>query len=740
MKDLSLEENELLFGADPTEGIVAVEPAAGDAMRLFLRRDGRLESRDDAFTPFILLEDERLLEGFGGRCRLERLAATNAYRVLALFESWAECTSARALLHRRTGESASSPLAPYLFISDPVYQYLLLTGKTLFKRLPFPALHRLALDIETATTPGFTFSNPSREEDRVLSIALMDNRGTAEVLSAADFDEKEMLELLGTWITRLDPDVLEGHNLFNFDLEYIVTRARMHGVKLPWGRDGSEPRIRRSRFSVGGRLIDYTRMDVFGRHLVDTLFLLHYYDVAVRELESYTLKSAAQHFGLAAPERTYIEPDRIQWYFEHEPALLRQYNLDDVRETLALSELLAQPFFLQTRIFPLSYQNILVRGNATKINAVFLREYIRQRASVPKPAAEEAFAGGYTDIFRRGVVDGVVSCDIASLYPSILLSYDLKPQNDSLGVFQPLLRDLRAFRLEAKKRAHRAATPHERDYYETLQQTFKVLINSFYGYLGTRLHHFADPHVAGQVTAHGRELIGQIVTRLRQEGAEPIEIDTDGIYFVPPPSVHTAAGIAGLIDRLSQDLPEGIDLEVAGRYAAMFSYKKKNYALIDPQGNVIIKGSALRSRGMEKYLREFLSSMIRLLLQGRGQEVYDLHRQCLDRLESHQMPVSRLAKVETLSESPETYREKVRAKKRNPAATYELALGSGRPYRAGDQIPYYVTGRGRRVRVYENCKLTADYDPEHPDENVAYYQTKLTDLLEKFRGFLPPES
>ena len=733
------EENQVLFGSDPTEGIVAVEPSGDNAMRIFIRSGDRLEIRDEAFISFILLKEESLLRDFNKTPRYESLSSANEFKVLALFESWQACTKAKIHLHGTTGTPPSSPEAPYLFLSDPVHQHLLLTGKTLFKGLAFKDLHRLALDIETATAPGYSFSNPSRPEDRILSIALMDNRGYEEVLFATEYGERELLETLGAKIQSLDPDVLEGHNLFNFDLEYMVTRGRRHGVKLLWGRDGSEPHTRRSRFSVAERVIDYTRMDISGRHVVDTLFLLQYYDTVARELESYALKTAARHFGLAAPDRTYIEPEEIQWYYENRPEELKQYNLDDVKETLALSELLSYPFFLQTRIFPFSYQNMFVRGNATKINALFMREYLRQRTSVPKPGEAAAFAGGYTDVFHHGVVRPVISCDVASLYPSILISNKLKPQADTLDIFLPLLRSLRNFRMEAKRKAIAAQEPHQKDYYEALQQTFKILINSFYGYLGTRLHNFSDPQLAGEVTRRGREIIVQMVAWLRKEGAEPIEIDTDGIYFVPPPGVRTDKEVQDLIQRLSDSLPSGIEVEMAGIYQAMFSYKKKNYALMDDKGNVTVKGSGLRSRGMEKYLREFLSNMIRLLLEGKEQEIHSLFRDYLDRIEEHQLGISWLAKTETLSESLDTYREKVAAKKRNPAATYELAIASGRPYRAGDQVSYYVTGKAKTVRVYENSKLTSDYDPNCADENVAYYQAKLHNLLKKFKKFLPGE-
>ncbi|MBW1997740.1 MAG: hypothetical protein JRJ29_07225 [Deltaproteobacteria bacterium] len=169
-----------------------------------------------------------------------------------------------------------------------------------------------------------------------------------------------------------------------------------------------------------------------------------------------------------------------------------------------------------------------------------------------------------------------------------------------------------------------------------------------------------------------------------------------------------------------------------GRYRAMFSYKSKNYALLDYDDNMIMKGSALRSRGMERYLRGFLSSMIRLLLEGRGEEVHQLLDDYLERLENHRIEISSLAKTETLAESPESYRQKVMAGKRNPSATYELALLSDREYRAGDQISYYVTGDNKRVRVYDNSKFVSNYDPSNPDENIAYYKAKLLALFKKF--------
>ena len=69
----------------------------------------------------------------------------------------------------------------------------------------------------------------------------------------------------------------------------------------------------------------------------------------------------------------------------------------------ALSDLLSPSYFIQAQIFPYNYQDVIVRGNATRINALFLREYFRQRHSIPELPMPRAFEGGYTDIFFTGV-------------------------------------------------------------------------------------------------------------------------------------------------------------------------------------------------------------------------------------------------------------------------------------------------------------------------------------------------
>ena len=91
-------------------------------------------------------------------------------------------------------------------------------------------------------------------------------------------------------------------------------------------------------------------------------------------------------------------------------------------------------------------------------------------------------------------------------------------------------------------------------------------------------------------------------------------------------------------------------------------------------------------------------------------------------------------KTDTLQDSLEKYRQKIGGGGRNSAAAYELALASGRNYKPGDQISYYVKATPKKVAAYEAAKLVTDFDPQNRDENIDYYVAKLDELVKKFSG------
>jgi DNA polymerase I len=731
------QKNEVLFGHDGTPGLIACELAGDDQVKIFSRdASGATITATEPFRPLMLLEGDAPLKGWHGEAVVEKLAGSGAFNHLVLFPNLKQLDDAKAYLQKSTGKTPSAGDAPYWYFSDPLQQFFLLSGKTHFRGMTFRELKRLQLDIETYCQEGFNFPNPARESDRITAIALSDTAGWERLISGKEFGEAEMLRELVKEIQQRDPDVIEGHNLFRFDLEYIEARAKRHKVALNFGRDGSRLASHASRMQMAERTITYRKYEIHGRHIIDTWILAQHYDVATRELESFGLKDIARHFGIASAARTYVPGDKTSWYFDHDPDTLFRYALDDVRETRAISELLSPSYFVEAQIFPFSFQNIPLRGNATKIDALFLREYLYRRHSVPYPDEVGNVIGGFTNMEYQGTAKRVLHCDVTSLYPSIMLVYKYLPKKDELGVFSGLLSDLRQFRIKAKEMARDAKDDESRVYFNALQSTFKILINSFYGYLGFQMAHFNDFAAANQVTAKGRELIQSAIAWLKEKRAQIIEVDTDGIYFVPPEDIRSEKEEAQLIARLGEILPKGIELELDGRYPAMFSYKMKNYALLDEQGRLRIKGSGLRSRGLELFQREWLEEMLLLLLKGEREKIPALYQRYQQDIEQHKKDISWLAKTETLQDSLDSYQAKVKAKKRNAAAPYELALRAERPYQPGDQVSYYVTGTKAKVKISENSKLAGDWNAANPDENVEHYKAKLAELYEKFRPFI----
>jgi DNA polymerase, archaea type len=725
---VELEKNTLLFGADPTPRIVAIELGETGTVKVYRReKDGTTIADVEPFHPFAWLDSDAADLGYEIAQKLE---GDLKYGWLVTVDSWKELIALRNGLKKEGRD--------FFAFNDPVQHYLTATGRTLFKDLPFDELKRLQLEVLSFEEPVAGVADAG-SRDHIMSIALSDHTGWEELIivdpNHVEESEQAALRRLTSTIKERDPDVIEGHNLFRFDLPYLVARARKAKTKLDWGRSGGFLRSRPSRLQIAEKTIDYPKFTVEGRHFVDAFLLAQFYDVGMRTLTGFERADVAQHFGLCQSEEiSSLTGKELQRAYIDNEERFRERALCAVRETRAVAELLSPSYFIQAQIFPYNYQDVIVRGNATRINGLFLREYFRQRHSIPEMPMSRTFEGGYTAIFFTGVARNVWHCDVASLYPSLMLQFDCFPASDRLQIFRHLLTDLRTFRLEAKANMRGASDdPARQRYFHALQNTFKILINSFYGYLGFAQGHFADFDAAARVTQMGRDLLKKMIEWLQARGAQVIEVDTDGIYFVPPKNTDVNA----LQISLAKELPAGIEVEFDEQFDAMFSYKAKNYALLTRDGEVIIKGGALKSRGLEKFQRVFLEEMIRLLMKEKADAIAQLRDEFEQKIRQRQWPIDMLMKTDTLQDSLEKYRKKIAGSSRNRAAAYELAVASGRGYRPGDQISYYITGATKKVAAYENAKFASEFDPQQRDENIDYYVAKLDELVKKFGTMIP---
>src|SRR6059036_2509455 len=609
---MEFEKNTLLFGADSTPRIVVIELGETGTVKVYRREKGGSTVADvEPFHPFVWADSDVVDLGIES----EKLQSDLKYGWLITVDSWKELIALRNGL-KNAGRD-------FFAFTDPVQHYLTATGRTLFKELPFEQLKRMQLEVLSAAgsaDPG--------DNDHIMAVALSDNTGWEEWISIdpsnVEESERNALKRLTALVKERDPDVIESHDLFRVYLPLLVARAKKLKTKLDWGRSDGFLRSRPSRLQIAEKTIDYPKFTVGGRHFVDTFLLAQFYDIGMRSLAGFERAEVARHFELCDGEQiSALTGKELQRAYLESSEAFRRRALCGVRETRALADLLSPSYFIQAQIFPYNYQDVIVRGNATRINALFLREYSRQRHSIPELPMPQAYEGGYTDIFFTGVARNVWHCDIASLYPSVMLQFECFPATDQLQIFRHLLTDVRTFRLEAKAEMRAEQDPAKQHHLQALQNTFKILLNSFYGYLGFAQGQFADFDAAARVTQIGRDLLKKMIEWLNARGAQVIEVDTDGIYFVPPEEID----IDNLQKGLAKELPPGIDVEIDEQFDAMFSYKAKNYALLARDGDVIIKGGALKSRGLEKFQRVFLEQMIKLTMERRPEAIADLRNE-----------------------------------------------------------------------------------------------------------------
>ncbi|MDT0633216.1 DNA polymerase domain-containing protein [Rubrivirga litoralis] len=731
------DDDALLYGHDPAERIVALHPVGPATMRLYRRRSPtEVTTEDVRVHPFFFLSDADLLRGFPrDRFQFQELAGRGFFRYVVAFPDRGAYFDALRHVERATETAKARPDEVYL-PGSPEQQYLMQTGRTLFKGMAFDDLVRLQLDIEVYSPKGFP--QATVPEHRIILVALSDSTGWSRLVGTPEMTEEEVLRETLDLVKERDPDVIEGHNIQSFDFPYLFERCRRHGVPVDLGRDGSPPRSYPTSMRFAERQVEFDAVEIAGRHVIDTLHQTMAFDVFKRDLPNYTLKGAARYFGFAPEGRTYVPGDQIAHVWDTDPHRLMEYAIDDATETERLARFLSGSTFYLTQMVPMPYGQAARTGPAAKVEALFVRGYLHARHSLPRADFGSQVVGGYTDVFVTGVVGPVVYADVESLYPSIMLTYDVQPKGDALGLFPRLLRRLTGLRFETKDAMREADDAHERGELDARQSAYKIVINSFYGNMGFGYALFNDFAEADRVAATGQDLLRQIMRLARAAGARVVEVDTDGVLFVPPDSVVGEAAERQFVERLSEQMPDGIRIGFDGRFQRMLSYKKKNYALLDYDGHLKFKGSSLVSRSSERFGRAFVREAIRLLLEEDVQGLHDLYLEHRRRIEAHDWQgVESFQRTETLKTSLADYEQAVAAGERTRSAAYEVAAReaarTGRAPRVGDRVSYYLGEGGGRV--FEAARPARDWSPAAPDESTAFYLDRLDQLAGRFEPF-----
>jgi DNA polymerase, archaea type len=690
--------SDLIFGHGHRTGIVAVEPDNASGTAVLYRRVAGATQRDIVPLQNWLLARKPQTGSIelGGRHVLRHLMLSSDI----------------SAVNERARSLAPDQRLVYL---DPITSHLVASGDTFYTGLRFPELRRLQFDLETLDV------NPDRDDGQIVVIGVRDSTGFERILALDEFpSEAALIEAFVDTVQARDPDVIEGHNVFNFDLWYLAERAKRFGVALRLGRDGRTPmwqdeNIRRSTHS--GMAVKYYRIE--GRQIVDTFIGAVRWDVS-RKLPNYKLKHIVRHLGIGDDARAMVDAANMRalWSDPDMRAKIKAYCLDDARDTDRLSALVTPNEFYQAQMVPETLQGIACVGIGSRIERLMVRAYLRERHSIPRPRPMAPIEGAFSEAFLTGVFRDVMKCDVESLYPSLMLARGIAPWDDDLGVFLPMLSGLRDMRLAVKRDAEHAAAQGRSDDQlgaDGLQNAFKILINSFFGFLGTNGLHFNDPVAAGRVTEAGREVMSQIVVGLRERGCTVIEADTDGAYFVAPNGAPEA-----VVASLGQTLGDSLNLVAEERYPAMLSLKAKNYVLKRGSGDLIMRGSAVRSNRDEPFGRTLVHAIAALLIEGRDGEIAELVRETVDKIQDRKLTPDEFSR-----------RESITSKTFNSPGNRRLAtVLAERGLTVGDKVRVYQRTGGELA-------LLEDYAA---DEDRDYLLRRVADFVARFGDLVPADA
>ncbi|MGI8482921.1 MAG: 3'-5' exonuclease [Thermomicrobiales bacterium] len=696
----------LLYGIDTTERIVSAEFRAPNQILLYQRQADNTTSMEiRAFRPWLIAENGSRWNSMRPQPSFRTLRGNHPLATLVEFETWEQFRRAIRLVPKRSTDVYN--------VTASVSQFLMQSGVTLFKGMVFEDVRRLQLDIETLGL------DPKEPDASIIMIAM--RQGAVEKLLLLETDEADLLRRFVDVIAGFNPDVIEGHNIFNFDFPYLAERARRRGVDLKLGRDGSTPFIseQSQRFRAGPISLPYTLVHLHGRHIIDTYQQLQRFDTAGK-LTSYGLKNAIATLGLERHDREFVAGEEIAELWRRgnrERERLSSYAMDDVRDVDMLARITLPTEFYQTQILPMTFQRTTVTGTGRKIDDLMVRSYLAASHSLPIASEARPYPGGFVELLESGVFGPIVKCDVESLYPSIMLNEEMASSTDTLQAFPVLLRELTTRRITAKGKA-RITSGEEHAVWDGLQGSFKVLINSFYGYLGFSGGLFNDFDVAERVTLEGQRLIQDVVAELQANGGQAIEVDTDGVYFTPPPDVISEEDEERFVLAIgAASLPAGIRLAHDGRYLRMLSLKLKTYALLDYDGSLTLRGSALRSRRMERCFLRFIQDAARDFLEGNLDEVRESYFRLADGIQTHAIPPEDISQWTMLNRNTVD---------KQPRLAQVLNDNPNR-WRFGERIQLYE-------RLDGSLAFIEDYAQ---DENTNVLLRKLNDTAGRFREAFP---
>jgi DNA polymerase-2 len=435
-----------------------------------------------------------------------------------------------------------------------------------------PALSVLSIDIETDPRGQKLFSI-ALADDRLTEVMLLTPPGVSCPRGATPFgSERDLLHAFCERVRTIDPDVVTGWNVVDFDLTVLARIAERVSVPLILGRTMEPFRLRRAQFARNAR-----EAMLSGRVVLDGIDLLR---GAFVRFESYALDAVARE--VLGEQKLLTGSDRageIQRLFREDREAFVAYNQHDaelvlrILAKLRLVELAAE----RSRLTGMPLDR--VAASIASFDFVYLSE--THARSIVAPTVDgsssglwEATSGGAVLDPIPGLYRNVLVFDFKSLYPSVIRTFQIDPvgwvpdpgdTHDLIvapngaafrrekAILPSILDELFARREEAKRAGNEIAS-----------QAIKILMNSFYGVLGTPACRFASPALANAITGFGRHILTWSKREVEARGLRVLYGDTDSLFVEA--GVEDREVALAMAERLVRDLNRKLARHVAERW------------------------------------------------------------------------------------------------------------------------------------------------------------------------------
>ena len=417
-----------------------------------------------------------------------------------------------------------------------------------------PQLRLLSLDVE-CSSKGELYSIGLFNGDRsngMKKVIMVDPLAHQREMNQSEewiewvVDEKNLLLKLQQCIQLYDPDIIIGWNIINFDFKLMIQRAKKNNLILKLGRSEKEIVWREN---VNDSQQGFVSLE--GRMVIDGISSLK---AESYNLDSFSLENVSQKY-LGEGKKTQNVDDRLQEIiddFHHNKPKLAEYNIQDCILVWKIFEKLQLMDFLIFRSQLTGLELDRSGGSVAAFNHLYLPRLHRQGYISPNlPKNAVASPGGFVMDSKPGLYKNVLILDFKSLYPSIIRTFKIDPLGLIVGLHeqvqhinQPIPGYRGAFFSREKHILPELITQlwQQRDIAKkdkdlARSQAIKILMNSFYGVLGSSGCAFYDTRLASSITLRGHFIMQQTAKWIEAQGYEVIYGDTDSTFVLLKPQL-----------------------------------------------------------------------------------------------------------------------------------------------------------------------------------------------------------